>query len=156
MRLYYSSVATYLTSKCSDCMMHKFDFPLRPFRCHACILCFVHFGLRFFEVAFSQGCLFSASSPFYRKSEPRVPLNGQQLFEYRLPKSIHSEVPYGGSGWMLGALDRCYSVSAAFQRILLLAIPAFPHALRATYKFRVVERGRACTTYTLHVLYIFI
>ncbi|CDJ48730.1 ATP-binding cassette sub-family A member 3, related [Eimeria brunetti] len=43
------------------------------------------------------------------KSEPRVPLTGQQLFEYRLPKSIRSEVPYGGRGWMLGALDECYS-----------------------------------------------
>ncbi|CDJ35112.1 Protein Abca14, related [Eimeria mitis] len=43
------------------------------------------------------------------KSEPRVPLTGQQLFEYRLPKGIHSEVPYGGAGWILGALDDCYS-----------------------------------------------
>lgn len=55
-----------------------------------------------------------SSGASHRKSEPRVPLTGQQLFEYRLPKSIHTEVPYGGAGWMLGALDKCYSVSNAF------------------------------------------
>ncbi|KAL8430710.1 hypothetical protein ACSSS7_005760 [Eimeria intestinalis] len=45
------------------------------------------------------------------KSEPRVPLSGRQLFEYRLPRSVHAQVPYGGTGGMLGALDRCHSVS---------------------------------------------
>ncbi|KAL8272116.1 hypothetical protein Esti_003959 [Eimeria stiedai] len=43
------------------------------------------------------------------KSEPRVPLSGRQLFEYRLPRSVHAQVPYGGTGWMLGALNRCHS-----------------------------------------------
>lgn len=52
----------------------------------------------------------------YRKSEPRVPLTGQQLFEYRLPKSIHSQLPYGGKGSLLDTLDRCYSVSIPLTR----------------------------------------
>ncbi|CDJ67414.1 hypothetical protein, conserved [Eimeria necatrix] len=51
------------------------------------------------------------------KSEPRVPISGQQLFEYRLPKSIHSEVPYGGSGWVVEALDQCYSPYMTHQNV---------------------------------------
>ncbi|KAL8437560.1 hypothetical protein Efla_000423 [Eimeria flavescens] len=43
------------------------------------------------------------------KSEPRVPLTGRQFFEYGLPASVHPQVPYGGTGWMLRALDRCHS-----------------------------------------------
>ncbi|XP_026190567.1 ABC transporter A family member 1 [Cyclospora cayetanensis] len=51
------------------------------------------------------------------KSEPRVPLNGQQLLAYRLSKPIHAEVPYGGEGWVLGTLDNCNSPAMTHNNV---------------------------------------